>query len=161
MIKLQKDSYALKEAETTKRAATILKDTEFLKVQIIPDLFTSVDDVDEYMDSCPDSKEKNTRLYIEVRFHRMTSTRKKETYDIFRSKKSGKNLDTYDNAYNLKVYFRQTRRLKNISLEDLSCDLSILCQNSKENTFEAEGEHVLNYYVGEHVAVFLWRDWRI
>ena len=89
MIKLQKDSYALKEAETTKRASTILKDTEFLKFQSIPDLFTSVDDVDEYMDSCPDSKEKNTRLYIEVRFHRMTSTRKKETYDIFRSKKSG------------------------------------------------------------------------
>jgi len=78
MIKLQKDSCALGEAETTKRAATILGGTEFLELQSIPDVFTSVDDVDEYMDSCPDSKEKNTRLYIEVRFHRMTPTRKKE-----------------------------------------------------------------------------------
>ena len=103
MIKLQKDSYALKEAETTKRAATILKDTELLKRERIPDLLTSVDNVDE-------------RLYIKVRFHRMTPTRKKETDDIFRSKKSGKDLDTNDYAYNLKVYFEQTRRFKNISL---------------------------------------------
>ena len=174
MIKLQKDSYALKEAETTKRAATILKDTQFLKRQSIPGPFTSVDDIDEYKDSCPDSKEKNTRLYIEVRFHRMTSTRKKESDDIFRFKKSGKNLDTYDYANNLKVYFEQTRRLKNISLEDLGSVLCILHQSSKENTVEAESgpvinysvgentveaesEPVINYSVGEHVAVF-WRE---
>jgi len=105
IIELQKDSYALKEAEAARRAAAILKDTEFLGRRTIPDLFTSVDDVDEYMDSCPDSKEKNTRLYTEVRFQRMTSTRKKETYDIFRSRKSGKNLDTYDCANDLKVCF--------------------------------------------------------
>ena len=77
---------------------------------------------------------------------------------IFLGKKSGKNLDTYHYAYNLKVYFEQTRRLKNISLEDLGCVLSILCQSSKENTFEAEGEHVPNYYVGEHVAVFFYGE---
>ena len=66
MIKLQKDSYALKEAETTKRAATILKDTEFLKRQSILGPFTSVNDVDEFMESCPDSKEKNTRQRSEI-----------------------------------------------------------------------------------------------
>ena len=72
------------------------------------------------------------------------------------------------------MYFEQTRRLKNISLEDLGSVLCILHQSSKENTVEAESEPVINYSVGEntveaesepvinysvgeHVAVF-WRE---
>ena len=79
MEKLQEDSYQIKEVETNKRSAVILEDTEFLKRQDIPGPFTLVEEIDIFMKSCLESKENNLRMYPEVRFHRMTSNRKKET----------------------------------------------------------------------------------
>ena len=154
MESLQKDSYKLKEAETKKREATILKDTEFLKKQTVIGTFTTVEEVDNFMNSCPDSKLKNERMYREIRFHRMTSRRKKETDSVFKLKKQGKNLERDDYANNLK-YLEKTRNLKNISLADLSGVLSILQQ--REDQSEDCASSPDNFIAGEHVAVF-WRE---
>ena len=162
MILLQENSFALKEAETTKRAATILKDTEFLKSQNIPGPFTSVEEVEKFMDAQPESTEKNQRMYREVRFHRMTSSRKKESDPVFRLKQSGKNLETIDYANNLKCYLEKTRRLKNISLEDLGSVLNVLHNSNPTNTnndinVTEKRSECDNFDVGEHVAVF-WQE---
>ena len=159
MQSLQKDSYALREAEMSKREATILKDTEFLKKQTSVGPFTSVEEVNEFMESCPESKQKNERMYREVRFHRMTSRRKKESDSVFRLKKQGKNLETDDYANNLKAYLEKTRQLKNITLTDLSGILSILKQSGeeKDETVSESTGAASQFTAGEHVAAF-WRE---
>ena len=44
--------------EVSKRQARILADTEFSKGQNIPGAFTAVEEIDKFMESCVDSKEK-------------------------------------------------------------------------------------------------------
>ena len=77
MEQLQEERYLQKEVETTKRETTNLTDTKYIKRQAIPGPFTLPDEIDRFMESYPESKEKNERMYREVRFHRMTSNRKK------------------------------------------------------------------------------------
>ena len=140
----------------------ILEDTEFLKCQAIPGPFTSVEEIDIFMKSCQETKEKNSRMYREVRFHRMTSNRKKETDSVFRLKKDGKNLETIDYASNLKSYLNKTKRLKSISIAELNTVLMGLHAAVTPVSSEAQKIVTLKnladgFEVGEHVASF-WLD---
>ena len=163
MDQLQEESYLLKEVETDRKSAMILEDTEFLKGQVISGPFTSVEEIDLFMNSCPESKEKNKRMYREVRFHRMTSNRKKETDSIFRLKKDGKNLETIDYANNLKSYLNKTKRLKSISIAELNTVLMGLqaavtpAISKVQKSNETLKNPNVDFEVGEHVATF-WLD---
>ena len=68
---------------------------EYLKAQIPPGPFTSADDVDQLMKAEVDEKEKNERLYIEVRYAKMTTSNMKTSSAVFRLKKDYKNLRVY------------------------------------------------------------------
>ena len=48
----------------------------------------------EFMESEPDSKEKNERIYREVRFQRNSSRSLRKDAAVFRVRRNGKNLDT-------------------------------------------------------------------
>ena len=137
------------------RAATISTDTEFLKAQEVPGPFTSVMEIDKSMDSYPNSKGKNQRMYREIRFQRMTPTRQKETDAIFRLKKSGEMKKPW--YWWLCKQFKSIYwKDKKITIEDLGSVLNISHHSDKENTEEESGP-VTDYSVGEHVAI-LWQD---
>ena len=72
-----------------KWTATIFADTKFRKQQALSGPFTSVKEIDLFMDSCLESKEKNVRMYHEESFHRMTRNWKKDEFS-FVWKKGGK-----------------------------------------------------------------------
>ena len=55
----------------------------------------------EFMESEPDSKEKNERIYREVRFQRNSSQSLRKDAAVFRLRRNGKNLDTEEYASNL------------------------------------------------------------
>ena len=69
---------------------------------------------------CPESAEKNKRMYIEVRYVRLTSTSLKESAPVFRFKKDGKNLSTGNYAFNLSSYLDNTQCTSTLTLSDLS-----------------------------------------
>ena len=94
MKALQEEGYTEKDLLNLKREAQKLADLEFLKTQELPGPFTNGKDVMEFMSYAVDQKTRNTRLYREVRYARMTSLSLKETASVFRLKKSGKNLDS-------------------------------------------------------------------
>ena len=78
-----------------------LEDLEYLKRQKYPGPFTSTSDVKDFMDSEPESKFKNERMYKEIRFQRNSSTSMKRDSAVFRLKSCHKNLDTSDYATNV------------------------------------------------------------
>ena len=96
-------------------------------------------------------------MYREVRFHRMTSNRKKESDNIFRLKKDGRNLDTIDYANNLKCYLDKTKKMKSITISELNLVLSGLGGESGVQAQPALHSENEDFFVGEHVASF-WLD---
>ena len=48
-----------------------LEDLEFLRTQIPPGPFTKKEEVIDFMEVIPESKEKNLRMYKEIRFRRI------------------------------------------------------------------------------------------
>ena len=65
-----------------------LSDLAVLKQQKVPGPFTSSKEIQTFINSCPDSKEKNKRMYIEVRFAK-ESLSLKRTVTVFKLKSGG------------------------------------------------------------------------
>ena len=57
---------------TWQKEVSKLSDLEFLKNQTILGPFTSTDEIDKYMSSSKDQHEQQNRLYVEVRYARVT-----------------------------------------------------------------------------------------
>ena len=69
-----------------------LSDLSVLKEQEIPGPFTSSNEIQSFMNSFPDSKEKNKCLYLEVRYERESSLSLKRTAAVFKLKSGVKIL---------------------------------------------------------------------
>ena len=67
-----------------------------------------------------DELKRNERLYIEIRYAKMSTSNMKRSSAVFRLKKNYKNLDSEDYAHNLKVYFGFVSSVSQITLSDLS-----------------------------------------
>ena len=91
-------------------------DLTSLKAQGGP--FTTAACVDSYMASDIPDKEKNLRLYLEVRHARNTSLSFPKKSEIFRLKKDFKNLATESYATNLKAYLNKLSFHMNMGPED-------------------------------------------
>ena len=78
-----------------------LKDLEFWRNQIPPGPVTEPEDVNSFMEDIHESKDKNNRMFIEIRFQKNTSTALRKNAEVFRLKKNHQNLDTSDYASNL------------------------------------------------------------
>ena len=85
MKKLEESGFSQKEIANTNVERQKLDDLDFLGKQILPGPLTSSESVTTFMESETESKDKNKRMYIEVRFL------KKEAA-VFRLKRNCKNL---------------------------------------------------------------------
>ena len=74
MAGLQEKSFSEKDIINLKLEDQKLKDLEFLRNQISPGPFTKPEDVNTFMEDTPESKDKNNRMFIEIRFQKNTST---------------------------------------------------------------------------------------
>ena len=184
MKALQEKGYTEKDLLNSKKEAQRLTDLEFLKTQEIPGPFTSQDEVLKLMSTEGiDDNAKNSRMYREVRYARMTSLTLKENASVFRLKKAGKNLETQMYAENLMQYLDDSRNIGTVTIADLNCVQSKLEErdsgveesnnaNSNAGTLEKDDkdnqikndESTTNESVdtsmkiGEHLAVFWIED---
>jgi len=139
--------------------AVKLTDLEYLKLNGGP--FTTPEEVEEFMKKTKESKEKNKRLYTEVRYAKNTCMSLKHSASVFRLKRSYKNLDSNEYADNLKQYFGDTRNKSMLTMNDLTSvlrkitdsqhddDLSdSLCAKQKDDSIIDE------LIIGSHVAAF-------
>ena len=91
MQDLEKQGYDAKEILNAKKDSAKIEDLDFLKT--LGRLFTNKEEVDKYIKNSKFSnKEKNSRLYVEVRYARATSLSLKETAKVFRLRRGGKKL---------------------------------------------------------------------
>ena len=119
MTKLQEKSFTEKDIINLKLENQKLKDLEFLRSQIPPGLFTKPADVNSFMKDTPESKDKNNRMFIEIRFHENTPTTMSKNAEVFRLKKNHQNIGTSDYALNLCQYLDQARDITGLSMGDL------------------------------------------
>ena len=101
MVCLQEKGFTEKDLLNLKLDDLKLKDLEFLQNQIPPGPFTKVDDVNQYMEDTPETKEKNNRMFIEIRFQKNTSAAMRKDAEVFGLNKIYHNLNTIDYAANL------------------------------------------------------------
>ena len=88
MQDLKKQGYDAKEILNAEKDSAKIKDFDFLKTLGGP--FTNKEEVDKYIKNSKFSdKEKNSRLYVEVRHARTTSLSLKETAKVFRLREGG------------------------------------------------------------------------
>ena len=116
---MERDAFAEKEKINTHLDSVKFKDLEFLKTKEGP--LTTLEEVDIFMDKkqmIP--KEKNHRLYVEVRYAKNTSLRLKHSDSVFRLRRDNKNLSSEEYSENLKTYLGSARKIKTISISDLS-----------------------------------------
>ncbi|CAL4059934.1 unnamed protein product, partial [Meganyctiphanes norvegica] len=93
-------------------------DLEYLKTFGGP--FTTPEEVDNFMESCSESKEKNKRLYIEVRYAKNSCVSLKHSASVFALRRNCKNLASDKYASNLKEYLGDTRHKTILTIEDLT-----------------------------------------
>ena len=121
MEELEKQGLLDKEALSLSEEQKKLNDLTFLKAQNPHGPFTSVEDVDEFMKNSTISEaEKNHRLYIEVRYAKLSTSNMKRSSVLFRLKKNYKNLISEDYAHNLRLYFGCVNSISTITRDDLS-----------------------------------------
>lgn len=89
--------------------------------------FTDERQVEDYMnDEHFTTKEKNKRLYLEVRYARDNSLSIPKTSDIFRLKKEYKNLSNETYATNLKLYLSNVTCKNTVTFDDFELALRSL-----------------------------------
>ena len=97
--------------------AVKLKDLDYLKACGSP--FTT-SEVVENLRKDIESKEKNKRLYVEVRYAKNTCMSLKHSASVFRLKRAYKNLESTEYAENLKEYFGDSRNKSMLTMNDLT-----------------------------------------
>ena len=98
--------------------AVKLKDLDYLKACGGP--FTTSEEVENFMKGTEESKEKNKRLYVEVRHAKNTCMSLKHSASVFRLKRAYKNLESTEYAENLKEYFGDSRNKSMLTMNDLT-----------------------------------------
>ena len=136
MQDLEKQGYDAKEILNAKKDSTKIKDLDFLKTLGGP--FTNKEEVDKYIKNSKFSdKEKNSRLYVEVRYARTTSLSLKETAKVFWLSRGGKKLETMEYATNLMEYLDDSKNMTSLTISDLNNVLgclqgNFLCQENNK-----------------------------
>ena len=93
-----------------------LKDLEFWRSQTPPGPFTKPEDITSFIEDIPESKDKNNRMFIEIKFQKNTSTATRKIAKTFRSKKNHQNLGTSDSSSNLCQYLDHAWGITGLSL---------------------------------------------
>lgn len=160
MQDLEQQGLLDKEAKSLTEEHKKLNDLKYLKSQNPTGPFTSVEEVDNFMkNSNLSDAEKNHRLYIEVRYAKMSTSNMKRSSALFRLKKNYANLSCEDYAHNLRLYFGCVNSISTITRDDFSYILTGL--NAALNTDNDSPEVLLQPYqesqnhtlkIGSHIA---------
>ena len=149
------DKEAMSLAEERKK----LSDLQFLKAQNPPGPFTSADEVDAFMkNTMVSEKDKNTRLYTEVRYAKLSTSNMKRSSVVFRLKKNYQRLCSEDYAHNLKLYFGCVTSVSTITRADLSYILTGLNAANTSNETDQSSSQINSessrgqLKIGSHVA---------
>ena len=119
MEQMEKIGYSKKELACSTVEKTRLDDLDYLQKQPIPGPLSSSAKITKFMESEPESKQKNQRMYIEVRFQRNSTQSLKKDAAVFRLKQNGRNLETDEYASNISLYLDQSRSMSSLTLGDL------------------------------------------
>ena len=96
-----------------------MKDLEFLKSATPPGPFTKKEEVLDYMKNLLDEDEKCRRLYVEVRYARVTSQTLPKTASVFRLHTNGKYMKAEDYVNNLAQYLDNSSSVGTMTITDL------------------------------------------
>lgn len=116
--------------------------------------FTNPEETQKFLETVPESQEKNKRLYDEVRYARLSSLSLKESAAVFRLKRDYKNLDSIEYGENLLTYFGAIQACSTITKSDL---MNILHGMLLAGTASNEVEPGEDFTIGSHVAA-VWTD---
>ena len=116
------------------------------KSQVLPGPFSTADEVRSNIRLPLEENEKNKRLYVEMRYARVSSSTLKETAIIFRLKRNGRNLTTQEYADNLIKYMDDIERMNTLTLADLNTVLAQMLDNDGncETEEPCEDEVIIN-----------------
>ena len=143
---LQEQGQDEKKLINAKKESNKLKDLTYLKSQAPLGPFTTADKVHSYIRLPLEENEKNKRLYVEVRYERVSSSTLKETASIFRLKRNGRNLTTQEYGDNLIKYMDDTESMNTLTLADLNTAFAQMAGNDGncETEEPCEDEVILN-----------------
>ena len=116
----QKQGYNEKKLINVKKESNKLNNLTHVKSQVPPGPFRTADEAHNYIRLPLEENEKNKRLYVEVRYARVSSSSFRETASIFRLKQNGRNLTTQEYADNLIKYMDDTESMNTLTLADLN-----------------------------------------
>lgn len=110
--------YSQKDIINSQIESTKYNDLEYLKNNGGP--FTKPEEVDNFMESFPESKQKNKRLYIEVRYAKNTCISLKHSSSVFTLRRKNRNLASDEYASNIREYLGDARHKTSLTIEDLT-----------------------------------------
>ena len=143
--------YSEKESVSFKIEASKYNLLEKLKKYECPGPFTTKEEVESYVSKDIADSIKNTRLYEEVKYARISSVSLQASSPLFRLKKAGKNLDTSEYAKNLMEYLDTARCCKTITTEDLKRVIANL-SNKNNSANKSNGKHIISVWVEENIV---------
>ena len=106
------------------------RNLDLLQLKRLGGLFTSSIEIQAFANESSriSEQDKVKRLYIEVRYARDTCSSLPKTSDIFRLKRSYKNLESSEYAKNLMIYMDRIKSNSSATMEDFREALSNLLQ---------------------------------
>ena len=126
-----------------------LDDLDFLKQQPSPGPFTKPEEVTAYLKETSENN-KQDRLYVEIRYARLTSLTLKQGASVFRLRRNGKKLTSDEYANNLIKYLSDSRNIGTVTMHDLTTALDqIMCDHESSNSTSLQR----SFKHGEHIAV--------
>jgi len=136
MKKMEKEGNLKKDIENNHATNIMYRDLEYLKAR--GGLFTKVEEVVDFDKKAEESKEKNVRLYTEVRYAKNSCLLMKHTASVFRLKHDHKNLSSKEYVENLSQYLGDVRSKKIMTTEDLRDLLLKLNENCTQQNDDVD-----------------------
>ena len=133
MKRLEEEGNLRKDIDNNHIGNVKYADLEYLKARNGP--FTKLEEVVEYDCNTPESKEKNKRLYTEVRYAKNSCLSMKHT-SVFRLKRGHRNLSSKEYVENLCQYLGDSRIKTVLTADDLSELLRKLNQDQDDDQIE-------------------------
>ena len=152
MKEMEEKGFSKADLKNKNLERTKLEDLDFLRNQVTPGPFTTSEEVKKFMESEPESDNKNRRMYHEVRFQRNTSQALKKEAAVFRLKRDSRNLLTTEYASNLCHYLDQSRSVTNLTMCDLRNVLTGLNGVIGENRASVTQENMFQIQICISVA---------
>ena len=144
---------------------------ELLKQQESPGPFTKPTEVQSFMDTTTESKEKVERLRKEIHYAKLTCTTMIKTSTALKLTRNSKSLSSQEYADNLKSYLDTARSVKSLTINDLSnvlhglsaTSIPVNTSTSAASAPDYDPIHETSitdnsYKVGEHIAELWWES---